>query len=167
MAELESEKNDRKFSIFLTILLALILALSVVLFAFSNNESNSLPTYTTTFSNVTPAEAYVLINNTTPGELRVIDCRGLEVFCPCQFDSTKISSRAEFWDGAYPTENLYQNISDPKNITDILVYSINGVKGATLCEELIGHVCGKIYNLKDGQKAWAAANYPVGANALP
>jgi rhodanese-related sulfurtransferase len=158
MAELEPEKNDRKFSIFLTILLALTLALSVVVFAFSNdffsnNESNNLPTYTTTFSNVTPKEAYEIINTTE--NLTVIDCReGCNI---CQFNRGHLPGATMNINPA----TLYQVEGDYNSTTDILVYSVDGKVGAEFCLDLTGHVYGKIYNLAGGYNAWAAAKYPT------
>jgi len=158
MDETQPQKNDKRFSIFLTILLALIIVIAVVLFAFSNgifsdDIDGNVITYTTSFANISPEVAYNLINTTAPNELRVIDCRGMDHYCSCSFDTTKIDGRAE-WN--MNPKLFYQNISDPDNITDILVYSVNGIKGTIFCSELIGHVCGKIYNIAGGHDAWVA-----------
>ena len=160
MDEIQPQKNDRRFSIFLTLLLAFIIIVAVVVFAFSNDifsddKSNNIPIYTTTFTNITVEEAYYLINTTE--NLTVIDSRGLEGCSHCQFNRGHLPG-AELNDN--PT-TLYQNESDFQNKTDILVYSKNGTVGADFCLDLLGHVYGKIYNLDGGYEAWVAAGYPT------
>ncbi len=159
MDETQPQKNDKRFSIFLTMMLALIIVIAVVLFAssngiFSDDENNNVPTYTTTFSNITPKEAYNLINTTE--NLTVIDCRGLEGCSHCQFNQGHLPGATMNMN----SKTLYQNASDYQNTTDILVYSVNGTVGVDFCLDLTGHVYGKIYNLAGGYNAWAAAGYP-------
>lgn len=159
MDEIQPQKNDRRFSIFITILLAFIIVVAVIVYAFSNgiflnHENNNIPTYTTTFTNITAKEAYNLINSTE--NLTVIDSRGLEGCSSCQFNRGHLPE-AELNDN--PT-TLYQNESDYQNTTDILVYSKNGTIGVDFCLDLLGHVYGKIYNLDGGYEAWVAAGYP-------
>jgi len=160
MDETQPQKNDRRLSIFITILLIFIIVVAVIVFAFSNgifldHENSNIPTYTTTFKNITAEEAYILINTTE--NLTVIDARGLEGCSHCQFNRGHLP-------GAELNDNfltLYQNVSDYQNTTDILVYSVNGTVGADFCLDLLGHVYGKIYNLDGGYEAWAAAGYPT------
>lgn len=158
MDEVKPQKNDKKFSIFLTISLALILVLAVVVFAFSNgvfsdDENNDLPKYTTTFSTITPKEAYEIINTTE--ELLVIDCReGCNI---CQFNRGHLP-RAIM---KVEPQTLHQTEGDYQNTTDILIYSLDGTAGAEFCSELVNHVYGKIYNLAGGYEAWVAAGYPT------
>ena len=159
MDEAQPQKNDRRFSIFLTIMLVFIIVLALVVFAFSNgiflnDENNNVVTYTKTFSNITASEAYHLINTTE--NLTIIDCRGLEGCSQCQFNRGHLPGAKMNKD---PT-TLYQNDSDYQNTSDILVYSINGSVGAGFCVDLKGHVYGKIYNLDGGYEAWAALGYP-------
>lgn len=160
MDEKHPKKNDKRFSIFLTVLLAFIIIVAVVVFAysngfFSNGETNNIPTYTTTFQNITSKEAYNLINITE--NLTVIDCRGREGCSHCQFNRGHLPG-AELNDNPI---TLYQNESDYQNTTDILVYSVNGSVGVDFCTELLGHVYGKIYNLEGGYEAWVIAGYPI------
>ena len=158
MDEIEPSKNNKSFSIFLISILALIIVIAVVLAAvstnmFSDDEDNVLPTYTTTFSNITPKEAYELINTTE--NLTVIDCR--EGCNRCQFNNGHLP-------GATMNTNpatLYQVEGDYQNTTDILVYSVDGTVGADFCLDLTGQVYGKIYNLAGGYEAWVATGYPV------
>ena len=160
MDEIKPQKSDRKFSIFVTILLAFIIVVAVIVFAYSNgiflnHENNNIPTYTTTFVNVTAKEAYNLINTTE--NLSVIDTRGLEGCSHCQFNRGHLP-------GAVLNDNpltLFQNLSNYQNTTDLLVYSVNGTVGANFCEDLLGNVYGKIYNLIGGYDAWVAAGYPT------
>jgi len=159
MDEAQPQKKDRKV-IFVTILLVFIIIVAVAIFAFSNdifsdNENNNVPTYTTTFQNITVKEAYNLINITE--NLTVIDCRGLEGCSHCQFNRGHLPG-AELNDNPI---TLYQNESNYQNTTDILVYSVNGTVGADFCLDLLGHVYGKIYNLNGGYEAWVAAGYPT------
>jgi rhodanese-related sulfurtransferase len=160
MDEKQPQQTDRQITIFLTILLAFIIIVAVVVFAYSNGfflngENNDGPTYTKSFLNITAKEAYNLINITE--NLTVIDCRGLEGCSTCQFNKGHLPG-AELNDN--PT-TLYQNESDYKNTTDILVYSVNGSVGVNFCSDLLGHVYGKIYNLDGGYEAWVAAGYPI------
>ena len=57
---------------------------------------------------------------------------------PCQ-----LNDRAWF----YETENI------------TLVYSRDGEVGKDFCQELVGHVYGKIYNLEGGWDAWNSAGF--------
>jgi rhodanese-related sulfurtransferase len=157
MDEKQPQQTDRRITIFFTILLAFIIIVAVVVYAYSNGffngENNDGLTYTNSFLNITAKEAYNLINITE--NLTVIDCRGLEGCSTCQFNKGHLPG-AELNDN--PT-TLYQNESDYQNTTDILVYSVNGSVGANFCSDLIGHVYGKIYNLDGGYEAWVAAGY--------
>ncbi len=160
MDEKEPQQTDRRITIFFTILLAFIIIVAVVAYAYSNGfflngENNEGPTYTISFLNITAKEAYNLINITE--NLTVIDCRGLEGCSTCQFNRGHLPG-AELNDN--PT-TLYQNESDYQNTTDILVYSVNGSVGADFCSNLIGNVYGKIYNLDGGYEAWVIAGYPT------
>jgi rhodanese-related sulfurtransferase len=160
MEETEPKTNDKRFTIILTILLVFIIVIAVVVYAYSNdffsvNEKDKLPTYTTTFINVTAKEAYNLINTTE--NLTIVDCRGLEGCSHCQFNRGHLPG-AELNDNP---STLYQNESDYQNTTDILVYSVNGTIGADYCSDLLGNVYGKIYNLIGGYEAWVAAGYPT------
>lgn len=111
--------------------------------------------YTTIFTNITAKEAYDLIN--TQEKLLIIDCRGLECCSPCQFNRGHLPG-TELNDILV---TLYQDENDYQNITDILVYSKNGLVGADFCSGLLNHVYSKIYNLNGGYEAWVAAGYPI------
>ena len=159
MDDVQPQKNDRRLSIFLTLILVFIIVIALVVFAFSNNifsddENNNILAYTKTFSNITASEAYNLINTTE--NLTIIDCRGLEGCSQCQFNRGHLPAAKMNKDPI----TLYQNESDYQNKSDILVYSINGTVGAGFCADLTGHIYGKIYNLEGGYEAWAAAGYP-------
>ena len=138
------------FGSFLTVFLILIIP-SVKAIESHNVENNNKIPYTTIFYNITPKEAYNLINNTE--NLTIIDCRGLEGCSHCQFNRGHLPG-AELNDN--PT-TLYQNTAD------ILVYSVNGNVGEDFCLDLLNHVYGKIYNLIGGYNAWVAAGYPIEA----
>ncbi len=117
-------------------------------------ESKGYPTsdyyiYTTSFSNIDPSEAYDLINSSS--NLDVVDCRGLEGCSSCQFNH-----------GHLPSARLNSNALTLYDSTeDILVYSKDGSVGSSFCSDLVGHVYGKIYNIKGGYNAWVAAGFPV------
>ena len=158
MDEIQPQKKERRLSIIFAILLVFIIIVAVVVFAYSNgffsfNEKNNVPTFTTTYTNITAEQAYNLINTTE--NLTIIDCRGLEGCSHCQFNQGHLPG-AELNDNPL---TLYQNESDYQNTTDILVYSKNGTVGADFCSDLIGKVYGKIYNLEGGYEAWVAAGY--------
>jgi len=46
-------------------------------------------------------------------------------------------------------------------LKDILVYSKDGNVGGSFCQDLIGKVYGKIYNLDGGINAWNELEYPL------
>ena len=107
--------------------------------------------YTTTYMNVSAEIAYDIINTTTG--LLVEDCRGLD---------PNGCSRCEFGHGHLPGATLNMNALTLYNESnDILVYSGDGTMGAVFCQELVGHVYGKIYNLDGGYSAWTGAGFPV------
>jgi len=101
--------------------------------------------YTQSFQNITASEAYKLIQNNT--NLIIIDVRG----CKCTYNKEHIPNA--IWD-TYP-EDFYGTKKD------LLIYSQVGSTSMDFCKKLVGHVYGKIYNLKGGIDAWKAAGYQI------
>jgi len=101
--------------------------------------------YTTSYQNVSAKEAYELIQNNP--NLIIVDVRG----CKCSYNDEHIPNA--IWDtnprDFYGTKN------------DLLIYCQTGVTSVEFCEKLVGHVYGKIYNLKGGIQAWKAAGYEI------
>jgi rhodanese-related sulfurtransferase len=163
----EPKKNKEKiFRAIMAVILAAIIIISV-LFVFIYTKNEAVPQ---TYSNKDKAEVLDLLNNSIDGydevneeyiynlskiDLTIIDCRGLEGCSSCQFKKGHLP-------GAVLNDNyksLYYNETNDKN--DILVYSKDGTVGASFCENLTGHVYGKLYNLEGGYNAWVAAGYPI------
>lgn len=158
MDEVQPEKNNKIFLIFLTLIIGAIILMSVMLIVLYYDTSvdkkdNNITQYNKTFTTITPKEAYELINTTE--KLVVIDCR--EGCNKCQFNHGHLPRATMNTD---PT-TLYQNEGDHQNATDILVYSVDGLVGAEFCGMLVDHVNGEIYNLAGGYDAWVAAGYPT------
>ena len=170
MQEDQPGKNREKtLRAIMVVLLAAIIIISVT-FVFINNSQNEEEDVIETYVNKSKEEVLNLLNNSKEGYdnvtgkyiynlskigLTVIDCRGLEGCSSCQF-------RAGHLPGAVLNDNyqtLYYNVTNNKN--DILVYSKNGTVGENFCENLTGHVYGKLYNLDGGYNVWIAADYPI------
>jgi len=150
-------KTNKKEKTFITIsvLILTILIISGLTYAFYFTEQKpNEPVFTSSYENITPVQAYELINKSRDTEynLTVIDCRGLEGCSSCQFNH-----------GHLPEAVLNSNYLTLYNSTnDILVYSRDGTVGASFCENLTGHVYGKIYNLDGGYYAWSSyPNFPT------
>ena len=151
------KKENSKFEIIATIALVVLLVVSTGYLAMSFTrveqqiEANeNTGGYTSYYTNVTAEAAYNLINTTT--NLTIIDCRGLEGCGQCQFKNG----------GHLEGATLNDNPTSLCNSTnDILVYSKDGTVGATFCENLVGHVYGKIYNLEGGFNAWTEKGYKI------
>jgi rhodanese-related sulfurtransferase len=165
MEQEHPKKNTEKiFRVIMVILLTAIIILSVI-FVFIYNQEEVPQTYV----NKDKEEILSLLNTSkeydeASGEyiyniskigLTIIDCRGKEGCSHCQFGKGHLP-------GAVLNDNeesLYYNETNDKN--DILVYSKDGTVGAYFCENLTGHVYGKLYNLEGGYNAWLAADYPI------
>ena len=169
MQQDQPEKNKEKIlRAIMIVLLAAIIFISVI-FVIINNDQNEDEEVIETFVNKSKEEVLSLLNNSIEydevnGEsvynlskigLTIIDCRGLEGCSNCQF-------RAGHLPGAVLNDNyetLFYNVTNNKN--DILVYSTNGTVGEYFCQNLTGHVYGKLYNLEGGYDGWMAAGYPI------
>jgi len=133
-----------KDKIIISLILGTFLLLSlIVIFVILVAEIRYLePQYTTFYENVNISHAKEIINSTT--NLSIIDVRGLEGCSHCQFRK-----------GHLPNATMY-NLPDSffNTTNDILVYSRDGKRGETFCEQLVNHTYGKIYNLEGGWNAW-------------
>jgi len=99
------------------------------------------PALTTSYENISVIQAHKILDM---NDTKVIDIRGLEGCGTCQFNKGHLPGALRYTD---PTE-LY-NLSNT-----LLIYSVNGIKGEWFCEQLMGHVYGKVYNLAGGWNAW-------------
>jgi len=148
-------RNKEKTFITISVLILVIIVISGLTYAFYFAENGpDEPVFTSTYVNITPVQAYDLINksNNTDYNLSVVDCRGLEGCSTCQFNHGHLP-------GAVLNSN-YETLYNSTN--DILVYSRDGTLGASFCENLTGSVYGKIYNLDGGYYAWSSyPNFPT------
>jgi len=146
------EKQKNIFEKIAIVVLVIIFLVALTYFLINLFQTNHFfkTRYTTIYTNVTADAAYNLINENV--NLKIIDCRGLEGCGPCAFKNEGHIKGADL--NSNP-ETLY-NCSD-----DILVYSVDGIVGASFCNDLINHVYGKIYNLEGGINAWKEKNFPI------
>ena len=167
MQQDQPEKNKEKmFRAIMVVVLAAIIIISFTFVIINNNQNEDV---IETYVNESKEEVLSLLNNSKEYDdvhgdfvynlskihLTIIDCRGLEGCSSCQFRSGHLP-------GAVLNQNyetLYYNVTDNKN--DILVYSKDGIIGEYFCQNLTGHVYGKLYNLEGGYDGWVAAGYPI------
>jgi len=151
----DSTKEKLFIKIFSIILVILVCLGVIYIFLNQQENENQGPTFTMEYLDITPVQAYDLINeskNNDDYNLTVIDCRGLEGCSTCQFNR-----------GHLPGATLNENYKTLYNYTsDILVYSVDGSLGADFCQNLTGFVYGAIYNLQGGYAAWSQhPNFPT------
>jgi rhodanese-related sulfurtransferase len=161
MQETTGIQDDRKTSIILiVVLIAIMVSLSLLYIfvenPFGQNIDGNTSKFTTSYQNVSPEDAYHIINTTN--NLTIIDCRGLEGCSICQYKNDGHLA------GAIRNDNP---ISLYNSTNDILVYSKDGSVGENFCSDLVGHVSGNIYNLEGGFNAWKEADYPLKYGAEP
>ena len=132
------------------LIIVVLIAVTYLIFYFTWGLQVKESKYASFYTNVTADYAFNLINNSI--NLTIIDCRGLEGCGTCSFKNDGHIKGAELNSNA---ETLY-NWSE-----DILVYSKDGNVGASFCQDLIGKVYGKIYNLDGGINAWNELKYPL------
>lgn len=150
------ESSEKTYVIFLSIILVTIIVLTILFFVFTSNQQIENPyvkTYQKEYFNISPTEAYDLINESQNGtiNLTITDIRQLE---------PEGCSDCEFKRGHLPNTTRIINTNlfhETENIT--LVYSRDGEVGKDFCQELVGHVYGKIYNLEGGWEAWDKAGF--------
>lgn len=149
MNDIKPDAKSKKSERIITVLLVVICIISAIILVAAFIIPSAGTHYTATYADISPEAAYNLINTTN---ITVIDCRGLEGCSPCQFGQ-----------GHLPLAVQDINAASLFNTTnDIIVYSKNGTVGAQFCQELVGHVYGKIYNLEGGYESWKSAKFPDG-----
>ena len=135
-------KDDKKVLMTLLLIAISFTLLAIGLIAVFEPESITQlinPKPTIKYSNINVSQAREIINDVT-----VIDVRGLEGCSQCQFNQ-----------GHLPGALLYTDPKDLYNVSNnLLIYSVNGEKGEWFCEQLMGNVYGKVYNLQGGWNAW-------------
>jgi len=162
MVELQGAKDDRTLTIIAVVLLVGILVLLssfYVYYTYYASEEiieEDIPTFTATFTNVTPEEAYEIINSTD--NLTMVDCGKSSGCSPCDYKNK----------GHIPGSSQNSNPLTLYNSTnDILVYSRDEITGINFCLDLTNNVYGKIYNLAGGYDAWKEKGFPVNYGAGP
>ncbi len=144
----QNYKLEKTASIALIIIV--LIAVSYLIFYFTWESQLKENKYTSFYTNVTADYAFNLINNSI--NLTIVDCRGLEGCGTCSFKNDGHLKQAELNSNAETLHNWS---------ADILVYSKDGNVGASFCQDLIGKVYGKIYNLDGGIDAWNELKYPL------
>lgn len=135
--------DEKKINIVAVLILAVIVIAAVFFFVYSQNP------YTGTYETITAEEALDIINSNV--NLTIVDVRGLDDCNDCQFNV-----------GHLPNASSVKNAVIFYNSTkDIIVYSKDGSVGEEFCDSLIGHVYGKVYNIKGGYDAWEGNNFPT------
>ena len=111
------------------------------------NPSRFKPEPTTTYEGISVNNAITLLNTE---DVHVIDVRGLEGCGECEFNK-----------GHLPNAFLYDNPEELYRLKNtLLIYSTDGVMGEWFCEQLMGNVYGKVYNLEGGWDAWRNTYFP-------
>jgi len=132
----------KKFWTIVFFVFLLLSILTMALVVINDSILNNQIRFTQSYQNITVEKAKEIINSTY--NLSVIDVRGLEGCSACQFRK-----------GHLPGAVMNTNPETLYNSTnDILVYSRDGTKSAWFCEQLMGHVYGKVYNLEGGWNVW-------------
>jgi rhodanese-related sulfurtransferase len=98
---------------------------------------------TTSFTSLSPQEAYDLMNNSV--NLTIIDCSS----CQCSYNRAHIVDA--IWDD---TPSHYYNLT-----TDVLAYCQNGAVSLAFCNELVNHTYGEIFHIAGGFSAWKATGF--------
>ena len=132
-------EDNLRGTILLTSLIVIICFVVIILCVDNVGLING---YTRNYETISVADASALIESND--NLYIIDCR--EGCGPCQFNKGHIDGA-----GLYDSPESFYNTTH-----DILVYSVDGAVGEQFCQELVGNVYGKIYNLEGGWNEWVS-----------
>jgi len=148
------ETINEKTNKFKTIIVVAIVAISIISITTLTLSASwtepimiqkNPPTYTTTYTSISPEEAYNLVYNST-NPIIIVDTRS----CDCSYNNGHII-------GAIWMTNpltLYGTMEDT------LIYCEDGEQSSRkFCEKFIGHTYGQIYHLKGGIEAWESKGY--------
>jgi len=134
-----NEKNIKKLLIIISVFLLILSTIYIIFIVIPMDVPEEI-VYTSFYERIDVGVAKQLIE--TNLNLTVVDCTG---GCQsCAWKKGKLP-RAEWID---QPELLYNATED------LLVYSYDGVKSITFCEQLVNHTYGKIYHLDGGLIAW-------------
>jgi rhodanese-related sulfurtransferase len=142
----EKPVNNNKIKI---IFLVAILVISIVVFlrpALSSIKIEEIPTYTSTYSPLSPQQAHDIIT-TNASPITIVDVRS----CQCKYDTEHIPGA--IWN-TNPT-SFYNTMND------LIVYDNNGTESMEFCKQLVGNTYGSIYYLDGGINAWKKAGYQI------
>ena len=104
------------------------------------------PTFTTTYSGLSPTQGYTLINS-SEDSIIIVDVRE----CQCNYNKGHIPNA--IWN--INPRSFYNETKD------LLIYENKESLSLDFCESLKGHTYGSIYYLKGGMDAWKSANLPT------
>ena len=147
----EEKQATGKNNKILMLLIIIIVAILPITYYFgllgdNNTDGPIEPVLTTTYSALSPLEAYDLIN--TSEQFIVIDIR---TKCPCNYDTEHIGLEDNF----KALKRTDPNYSEFYNETsDIIIYDDGGSKAAEWSEGLINHTYGKICYIIGGFPSW-------------
>jgi hypothetical protein len=142
-----SEENNKKprEKIFTIILITIVLIAAIFLLYFNIFSGQNVKQLTTTYSGISPSNAYDLINTTK--NLTIIDMRN----CRCNYEKNHL--HGAIWD---INPSSFYNTSN-----DLLVYDINGTQSIDFCKRLVNNVYGRIMYLEGGIDRWIEWGYPI------
>lgn len=151
--EKQATGKNNKILMLLIVIIVVIGSIATIGFTYyfgllgDNNTNGPIePVLTTTYSALSPLEAYDLIN--TSEQFIVIDVR---TKCPCNYDTEHIGLEDNF----KALKRTDSNYSEFYNETsDIIIYDDGGSKAVEWPEGLINHTYGKICYIIGGFPSW-------------
>ena len=152
--------NTKKL-VSILVVTVIVIIIAIVSFSVFNQKQNldnnngSVPTLTTSYTNITVQDAYNIIYN----ENRNITIIDLPTTGITRYNDSHLENAIMIDDQNYLPEGL-ETLYGTKN--DILVYDDDGrgIGISYCCEKLVNHTYGKIYYLIGGFSEWKLQGYP-------
>ena len=158
--EKQTNSKNKKILVFIIIAIVAISTSAAIGFTYfygitddGNVEEPPELVLTSTYSALSPAEAYDLIN--TSEQVIIIDARGR---CPCNYDTEHIGKEDSF----KALKRIEPEFSEFFNETSgIIIYDDGGTTAIEWCEGLVNHTYGKICLITGGFDSWKNSGYPT------
>ena len=158
--EKQTNSKNKKILVFLIIAIVVISTSVAIGFTYfywieedGSNEGPIEIVLTSTYSALSPVEAYDLIN--TSEQVIIIDVRGR---CPCNYDTEHIGKEDSF-KALKRTEPEFSEFFN--ETSDIIIYDDGGTTAIEWCEGLVNHTYGKICLITGGFNSWKNSGLPI------
>lgn len=158
----------------MTLLISILLINSLNLFASSEiieienyRKTSSLPD-TTSYTNITVQEAWLLLTNTSNGIQIPIDVRTDAEWMFEHIDTPSPENPRHHCVCEWDNETIVQEFMELYEGEEIILYCVQGFRSFNAVNILIDHgFNGTIYNMPGGINGWINAGYPTKKNQAP